>query len=640
MEPDTAEKETHEDDNSLYQKLLDVASVDNTITDEKGHVLGFQAEKVEDAFQASESKFRAWGVLLIIIATFIFGALTKLSESERMLPLWALVVLFSIWLLLLIRLPCLLYRPVFHREFLQRMALGMSLLLILAWVCILLKLVVHPPEPGTELGIRIGVTATLLPFLIIMLLKPPVWVSAMFSAVASATVSFGFDHASRNLVGSIGPAFLLCFLFFCTWYLLERNARSNFLAHIHALQTIVKTRAAENSAFHAVNHCAKRVMHDNLHWCSMIKNEITPCLPQDNSAVEKLAAIVSHIEVQNNQGFEKCKSSILRQQIASGTYEKVKSPVALQKQFEETWASHPHVKCEVKPSVPEWLMLPAAVLMLILDSAVHNATTHGQEEGPLRLSAEVSSEARLCITLRNEAGENHAQALQLQDEQGRNFLFTRTRASLADLGSSRSTYLKRQEILDVARVMDATVELLFVAGTESDTPHTTFTLTTELQVPEVVPDASSPDSLPPGSVLICADDDYMPRIGYKGLIKRLKPAKSLILGETYEEVKRLPTTVLDLAKEYGDENVVCIFDQNMDRYDAGLRVFGTDVVREVRKAGFRGCILIRSANDEPTMQQIYMQAGANGCLGKNNRNLNALVSDVMQTYRRAVQMNM
>ena len=60
------------------------------------------------------------------------------------------------------------------------------------------------------------------------------------------------------------------------------------------------------------------------------------------------------------------------------------------------------------------------------------------------------------------------------------------------------------------------------------------------------------------------DDDLAPRLSYKGIREKLGIAEEdcMILGAKYEEVKTLVQTVMNAAKQYGDENVLCIFDQD------------------------------------------------------------------------------
>ena len=91
-----------------------------------------------------------------------------------------------------------------------------------------------------------------------------------------------------------------------------------------------------------------------------------------------------------------------------------------------------------------------------------------------------------------------------------------------------------------------------------------------------------------------------------------------ILGESYEECRGLADTVLMEAQAYGDANVVCIFDQNMDRYSEG-QVYGTDVTADLRSRGFNGLIFIRSANDTYADETAHRFAGANGTLSKSWR---------------------
>ena len=94
--------------------------------------------------------------------------------------------------------------------------------------------------------------------------------------------------------------------------------------------------------------------------------------------------------------------------------------------------------------------------------------------------------------------------------------------------------------------------------------------------------------------------------------------KSLILGETFDEVKDLAQTVMDLASKFGESKIVCIFDQNMDRYvDQGQGfVLGTEVTAELRDMGFKAPIFICSANDDLQSMDLYRKAGASGTLSK------------------------
>jgi hypothetical protein len=115
---------------------------------------------------------------------------------------------------------------------------------------------------------------------------------------------------------------------------------------------------------------------------------------------------------------------------------------------------------------------------------------------------------------------------------------------------------------------------------------------------------------------------------YKGLAKALKVNDCRIFGETFEGVTDLVETVMAAAAQSGDDNVVCIFDQNMDNYDEGA-VYGTEVIRKCRYLGFTGLMFIRSANDDIGSRVIYKSAGANGTLPKLSTGMPQFVKDFM-----------
>ena len=76
----------------------------------------------------------------------------------------------------------------------------------------------------------------------------------------------------------------------------------------------------------------------------------------------------------------------------------------------------------------------------------------------------------------------------------------------------------------------------------------------------------------------------------------------------------------------------------MDNYQEG-KVFGTDITSELRSDGFKGIILIRSANDDAASANKYRRAGANGCIGKKLKST-ALVDDIVKQCNLAWEMAM
>ena len=93
----------------------------------------------------------------------------------------------------------------------------------------------------------------------------------------------------------------------------------------------------------------------------------------------------------------------------------------------------------------------------------------------------------------------------------------------------------------------------------------------------------------------------------------------------------LTELILETAAERGDASVVVILDQNLE-YDEG-KAKGTQIIRELRQAGFSGVALIRSANDDAASGHVYREAGATGCLSKKS-NVKELALDVARHCRR------
>jgi DNA-binding NarL/FixJ family response regulator len=331
----------------------------------------------------------------------------------------------------------------------------------------------------------------------------------------------------------------------------------------------------------------------------------------------------------NMDGVQKCKDFLILKQLAAGDYMPILEALDLHQCLKDRWGKRVNLTIHVAEAVPEWAMLSLDLVKIVLSNAMHNASEHGKKGGPITLSVEVVGTGnRLMFRLENEAGPKHNAALHLQGVHGKNMLMRGDGSPAIDMSSIRSemsTFLGVKEMKDAANAMVAETNLTFHPDTEEVAAHVVFSLECELVLgTKPVPRADAETgTLREDVVLICADDDPVPRLQCKGLAKKLNAQKNLmVLGKTYAEIAGLAETVLRVAEQHGDENVVCIFDQNMDNYKEG-EALGTDVIRAVRAAGFVGLMFIRSANDDPESARFYRRAGANGVLSKT-----ATVQDV------------
>ena len=108
---------------------------------------------------------------------------------------------------------------------------------------------------------------------------------------------------------------------------------------------------------------------------------------------------------------------------------------------------------------------------------------------------------------------------------------------------------------------------------------------------------------------------------------------SIVLGETLEEAQGLVQTVMDIAAQVGDRKVICIFDQFME-YETET-VLGTDATVELRGLGFKGVVLIRSANNEHSAREMYRVAGATGSISKFTRKGLEVIKSIVSQWHDA-----
>ena len=130
---------------------------------------------------------------------------------------------------------------------------------------------------------------------------------------------------------------------------------------------------------------------------------------------------------------------------------------------------------------------------------------------------------------------------------------------------------------------------------------------------------SEPTQLANGTVRVCVDDDKASGMMSNAIIRlpglNADQTNSIVFGETLQEVQGLVQTVMDIAAQVGEGKAICILDQMLD---CGTDMFlMTDATAGLCSLGFKGVVLIRSANDEHFARELYQDAGASGFLGKS-----------------------
>jgi len=301
----------------------------------------------------------------------------------------------------------------------------------------------------------------------------------------------------------------------------------------------------------------------------------------------------------------------LHRRILLGEYTQVQSVFQYSDWIQRTLGID-HRQVQLDANTPPWLEANTELLAPTLLNLLQNAESHGEKAGSILFSTDFE-EGQLKIELHNKPGVNHAAMLELQACRGQNFLFSGETYHDADIrkqGCQHSTFLGTDEIARYVKIAGGSLHMMFEAEV----------VITRLYWPARMAEEPNQANIklnkpPAGLCFVIADDDITVRMVAPGLLKMAAAhSDSLILGATHDEAVQLADTIRKLAAKHTETKVVCILDQNLDTYIGHQPIYGTDVVRELRRTNFKGILCIRSANDE--RPQEYFAAGADIVIGK------------------------
>lgn len=623
---------------------------------------GFEGE-VDDAYQAWLALSKVWGCLAVSVISLAMVAVVSLRvvRGDALMNTKAATFMVCIVLGGVAALPCLAApffhqitsRAVAHRGTLQWFAEGLCTVTSLYTAVGMINTLhesdyeARTTEDAANLYLLCGLGAVLTPTLSLVMLKVAVWQPLAWGTVYLVLLA---SSSLCNTVQILVPYFLV-FNIGILW--VDQTSRRQFLSELqivaadrkllaltlHGAKLLQAAKEADETANTAINHCGKRVMYNNLQWVDNVDTKVLPDLDSGEPArIAKAAAnlkvIALTMKAENKKGFDKCKTVIALKQIAAHTYVPISESIHTGKWLREK-TDVPNLTVRVGDDVPEYVCLPKVTTEIILDNATSNAITHGKQDGQITMDVENVDGEFLLISLRNEPGPRHQAARDMQQEHGNNAILNdRDGLDMASIAAASSTLCGGNEMTSAAKAGEQEISLVF------DPDAVVFTLRMKLVHGTAAETLSNNAvTLKPSAVMICADDDKASRMSYKPLARKLGVGQDrlTVLGETYEEAQGLKETVLEAAQEHGSDNLVCIFDQNMDNYRCKRKVLGTDVARELRVAGYKGVVLIRSANDDFASVLSYRQAGADGALSKLG-NVRVLAEEVVRQCNLAWEM--
>eukprot|EP00667_Euglena_gracilis_P002544 EG_transcript_2547 len=366
----------------------------------------------------------------------------------------------------------------------------------------------------------------------------------------------------------------------------------------------VAQRQASQKADSMLNHILKNIMAD-AHGC------IDLFLGQQNGSVDGAEGHLHQAQESLERGMRWCKKRQVMVQVNSGNYTPVLAPVNLRKLVDGMMYGR-----EIVVDIPDVTVhIDSLLCEVVLDNAISNAFRHGDcTRGPVSLVviADVGEERPLHLTFSLTNYVSDGQCLSPD-------FVAQLAAGHADACSpakapalSGHLGLRHMFMAAAAHGMAASLEqvgnlVVFTASLDVDTD--------DVAVPGATLRPRNPSlpaplaAFPPGLRILCLDDsDIARRVLLHGLATHAPQASSAAFGATQEDVATFEAAALRGAD-------VLILDQHLDYQ--GAIVYGTDVARRLRCAGYAGFICVRSANATEEDEAEYRRCGADCMIGKD-----------------------
>ena len=407
-------------------------------------------------------------------------------------------------------------------------------------------------------------------------------------------------------------------------------------------------------ALQVVNHAGKRTMLNTVTWVEKLE-ELEP-----GFEMIQLERIIEQIKLENQQGIKMCMKFAHREELQAGLYTFTPAAINLAELITQS-AKRLNVSIVVVPEeFPRLLMGDEGLIELVFDNVIHNAQQHGLQDGEIQVMLRVGSKT-VVLVVTSKPGPNHDRNLALQAERGENNMIRDCASNVQyrkQIGCNDSTFRGLSEIERAAKAMGARANLAFqqesvefsltmqmvlpeheTAPTElpANAPTPTALPANGSQSSELSTNELEPTEFPEGTVIVGADDDKVSRMMLNALIclpgLNADQTKSIVVGETLQEAQGLVQTVMDMAARVGERKVICIFDQMMG-YGTNM-VLGTEITADLRSLGFKGIVLIRSANDDHFAREMYRDAGASGFLSKTARRGPEIVKSIVSQWHNA-----
>lgn len=205
-----------------------------------------------------------------------------------------------------------------------------------------------------------------------------------------------------------------------------------------------------NKAHSGINHAVKRGFFN-------IDMQIQYALDHLDGSVDVVDTLRG-IQSTAREALTDCRRLNVEMGLQGGTYTPEISQFPLSKLFCNL-ELQPRIYIETHMSRCTWFEGDEALLGSMISNAILNAMSNGAPDSEVRVTFSQEEEF-LRIMIRNEAGPHHPEMLQLQEENGPNFLL-RSGSDISPCGREGSTFRGMGEMTLMARVAGADLGITF-----------------------------------------------------------------------------------------------------------------------------------------------------------------------------------
>ncbi|KAL1504035.1 hypothetical protein AB1Y20_010447 [Prymnesium parvum] len=359
---------------------------------------------------------------------------------------------------------------------------------------------------------------------------------------------------------------------------------------------LITARERDIEAMHFLSHELKNRLNALRGMCHNAQGVVSEHAPTLLNTPFNLRELFEDVLAGFDRGIFLCMDQQLAMELASDDYKPHDSHVELRQALEV--ASARRARVYVERDVPSVVRLDGNLMLRVLENLVSNAIKYGKRDAEITLRAS-AKRGQLLLEVSNQPGPKHEAVVEAYGHADcSEVIWTRGDIAQRDaMSTGRGLRISRK----CASLLNGTLSLVFL---ESEVRAT-------LSLPMGVTRRTSAGALA-GLVVAALDDDEMVRQIDQHLYSRIG-IEAHVRGETAQEILTFPEFVASLNPQPD----CVLLDQNLDHPLTGdTLMLGTQLIAPLRDAGYRGPIIIKSANQSTIDRAKYISCGADGTMDK------------------------